>query len=1006
MLNAIAEYVPGGAHRDGNYQFLCLNLIVGLIGVCLNGFVLASSPSDVHAAPALPVTGGEVSKTWYFAEGRVGAGFEEFLTLANPDPGTNCSVTIQYLYSFGGSPTPHSTTVTVLVAHATRLTEIVNNDLHLQPSQATAANVSTMLTVNNGITPSCTGIVAERPMYFHYQGISSGSDVLGATSLSTTAYFADMQTQAGAITSFLTILNPPGGTSATVVAHYYSGGTQVGSQSMIVAAGMRGTLSPNGLGLPPHVAVVVTADHPVLIERPSYIHTVAEGNAGAVSSASVVVGEQQLASDLLFAEGYTGGAFQEYLALANVSGTGASAIVKFEYENGHYQSVMATIAPFSQTFLDVNQLTLHPVGACDTQPCITTPEVSVEITASAGIVAERQMYFRYHLSGSPLTAMGGTDVTGGDGSASNSLYIFAEGYTNTGYNEWLTLQDPTSNAEALYLTLINGYGHTYTTTVNVGAGSRGTVNITTLVAQHLVHSGDDVRGYEVSMTVQSANGTPFLAERPMYWNTAGSSFATQGGSDVIGAGGTQQIPLITWNMFDGDSQHSGVNSAETTLTPGNVGGLTRLWQQTLPVTADSSPVELPGVVTQSGTKDLLFVTTKAGSLLALDAATGTQVWRQDTHGVSSYTTSSPALDPSGQYVYGYGLDGKAHKYAVATGAEVTSGGWPETITLMPSVEKGSSALTTGNGYLYVTTSGYPGDAGHYEGHIVAVNLATGATSVFNSLCATIHQLLDSNPNDTNYCSDVQSGIWGRGGVVIDPVTHNVFVTTGNGLYTGNTGGDDYGDSVIELSPDLSRVIDTYTPSNYVSLRNNDQDLGSDAPALLPAQSGSSTPLMAVQGGKDTTVRLLNRQNLSGQGGPNHVGGELQAIHLPQGCDIDTHPAVWTDASNVTWVFIANFCGLSAFKVVTNGQGISTLQLIYTNSNSGSSPIIADGILFLQANGAILATNPTTGATLWNSTQPSAGGTIGGLHWQSPIVVNGHVYIPDDSGHFTMYGLTG
>ena len=458
-------------------------------------------------------------------------------------------------------------------------------------------------------------------------------------------------------------------------------------------------------------------------------------------------------------------------------------------------------------------------------------------------------------------------MTGGDGSASNSLYIFAEGYTNTGYNEWLTLQNPTANAETLYLTLINGYGHTYTTTVNVGAGSRGTVNITTLVAQHLVHSGDDVRGYEVSMTVQSANDTPFLAERPMYWNTAGSSFATQGGSDVIGAGGTQQMPLIAWNMFDGDSQHSGVNAAETTLTLGNVGGLTRLWQQALPVTADSSPVELPGVVTPSGTKYLLFVTTKAGSLLALDAATGTQVWRQDTHGVSSYTTSSPALDPSNQYVYGYGLDGKAHKYAVATGAEVTSGGWPVTITLMPSVGEGSSALTVGNGFLYATTSGYPGDGGHYEGHVVAINLTTGATSVFNSLCATIHQLLDSNPNDTNYCSDVQSGIWGRGGVVIDPVTHNVFVTTGNGLYTGNTGGNDYGDSVIELSSDLSRVIDTYTPSNYVALRNNDQDLGSDAPALLPAQSGSNTPLMAVQGGKDTTVRLLNRQNSPGKAVP-------------------------------------------------------------------------------------------------------------------------------------------
>jgi hypothetical protein len=35
--------------------------------------------------------------------------------------------------------------------------------------------------------------------------------------------------------------------------------------------------------------------------------------------------------------------------------------------------------------------------------------------------------------------------------------------------------------------------------------------------------------------VQTLNNSFFVAERPMYWNTFGiSSFATQGGSDIIG----------------------------------------------------------------------------------------------------------------------------------------------------------------------------------------------------------------------------------------------------------------------------------------------------------------------------------------------------------------------------------------------------------------------------------------------------------------------------------------
>jgi len=49
------------------------------------------------------------------------------------------------------------------------------------------------------------------------------------------------------------------------------------------------------------------------------------------------------------------------------------------------------------------------------------------------------------------------------------------------------------------------------------------------VIQHLYHNSDGYNGYEVSMAVQSSSG-PFIAERPMYWNAAG----TQGGSDVIG----------------------------------------------------------------------------------------------------------------------------------------------------------------------------------------------------------------------------------------------------------------------------------------------------------------------------------------------------------------------------------------------------------------------------------------------------------------------------------------
>lgn len=416
----------------------------------------------------------------------------------------------------------------------------------------------------------------------------------------------------------------------------------------------------------------------------------------------------------------------------------------------------------------------------------------------------------------------------------------------------------------------------FTTTANAS----GTITIQFITVQdNALVSGIEIIGENAGQSNSQSSNTGGITPTP----------TTQSGS--ISPGNE-----IAWPVFGGNGQHSGVNPDETTITANNVGNLTRLWQQTLPGTADGAPVELPHVTTPLGIKDLLFVTTKAGSLIATDANTGALVWHADTPG-SYITTSSPAIDPSGQFVYSYGLDGKVHKYKVGDGTEITNATWPATVTLLVNSEKGEPPITIANGYLYMTTAGHYGDGGHYEGHIIAVNLATGVETVFNALCANIQHLL--GPND---CSDVQAGIWGRGAPEVDPVTGNLYVTVGNGLFDPSK--HDYGDSVLELSPDLTKLLDSYTPSNFQDLQNRDQDLGSASPAILPKQANSLTPYMMVQAGKDSTLRLINRQNLSGQGGPNHVGGEIQALPLPQGDDVDTQPAVWTDASGVTWVFVS------------------------------------------------------------------------------------------------------
>jgi streptogramin lyase len=491
----------------------------------LSGGTPTASPSpsvSPTGTPSLPP--GPVNKTWYFAEGRVGAGFQEYLTLGNPDPANSCQVNIQYLYTPDGG-SAKTKNVPITVPAASRHTESVNGDLSISPTQTPAASLAAIVTVGAG---ACNGIVAERPMYYQWHGIDSGSDVLGLTHTGTTWNFGDIPT-GGGYSSFITILNP-GATAANVTATYYAGGNLVKSQNLQVAAGTRGTISPNGFGLPQHVAAVITSDQPVVVERPAYFSNISGGNAGTVSGGADVVGVQALANDWLFAEGYTGSGFQENLVISNVdtvANTTASVTINLEYGNGTKTPFLVTVAPKSQVIWNVNS-----AGG-------PTHEVSAEVTSTgAKILVERQMFFQYHhtVNGITTLAKGGSDVIGQVGPGAHASYSFAEGYTNKGYNEWLVLQNPTATAETIYVTLVNSKGHTYTPPgYVVPAHSRYTIDITAVVVQHLVQPGDNYQGYEVSMTVQTLNNSFFVAERPMYWNTSGiSSFATQGGSDIIG----------------------------------------------------------------------------------------------------------------------------------------------------------------------------------------------------------------------------------------------------------------------------------------------------------------------------------------------------------------------------------------------------------------------------------------------------------------------------------------
>jgi hypothetical protein len=250
------------------------------------------------------------------------------------------------------------------------------------------------------------------------------------------------------------------------------------------------------------------------------------------------------------------------------------------------------------------------------------------------------------------------------------------------------------------------------------------------------------------------------------------------------------------------------------------------------------------------------------------------------------------------------------------------------------------------------------------------------------------------------CSpETMGAIWARPGIVYDPYHDRILMSTGNGTFLPAS--HLWGDTVFSLNPDGSgsggNPLDSYTPSNYQHLQDTDLDLGSTAPAILPPIN-SNYPHLAVQGGKDGVLRLINLDQLSGQSGVGHTGGEVFTLTVPMGGGILTQPAVWVNpVDSSIWVFVSNGAGLAGLQVVISPAGNPSLVTRWTSSG-GTSPLIANGVLFIARNSLVRALKATDGSLLWSDNH------IGSIHWESPVVANGVLYLTDQTGHLTAYSL--
>ena len=336
-------------------------------------------------------------------------------------------------------------------------------------------------------------------MYFNYQEAwQGGHNTIGATSTSSTWYFAEGYTGSG-FDAWLTLQNPNGAAATVTLTYYYRGGG-IQTKTKTVAANSRETINVNDdAGENQEVSIKVDSTQPLVAERPTYFNYQSKWQGGHNT-----IGATSTNSTWYFSEGYTGDGFEQWLTLQNPNAASATATITYYFRGGGTPVTRTkTVLANSRETVSVNS----DVGS--------NKEVSIKVTSTQPLIAERPMYFDYQNKW-----QGGHNTIGV--TTPVNQWFFAEGYTGSGFEEWLTLQNPNSVAATATITYTYRDGTTpVTMTQTIPANSRETVSVN-------VAAGSNK---EVSIKVDSTE--PIIAERPMYFNYQSK---WQGGHNTIGFG--------------------------------------------------------------------------------------------------------------------------------------------------------------------------------------------------------------------------------------------------------------------------------------------------------------------------------------------------------------------------------------------------------------------------------------------------------------------------------------
>ncbi len=522
-------------------------------------------------------------------------------------------------------------------------------------------------------------------------------------------------------------------------------------------------------------------------------------------------------------------------------------------------------------------------------------------------------------------------------------------------------------------------------------------------------------------------------------------------------------------MWKGDPSGIGLYGSESTLTPTNVNpsGFGMLGQFQADGLIMAQPLYVSNLKLADGsTHNLVIVVTEHDSVFALDVdalaqGNATPLWQRGyidpNNGI---TTMSDSFGGANAFEGEVGITGTPYIDA-DTGAlyfvtTLTRNGVPEQwlraidvrtgndfgpggvkiaasmpgdgpgsangqIAFDPSLHNQRAGLMKAGSSILVAWGSFS-DWDIWHGWLMAFDASTlQLTAAFNSTPQS--QAVDSSGN-----SGAGGAIWQGGASPSVDAKGNIYVNAGNGGFNIDSGGKNYGNTLLKLGLNGGsfQVLDSFTPFNSDCINLTDLELGSGGLALLPNDSFVTGHLGAVYN-KEGRLFIVNLDKLGGfnSSGDNQIPMEVmvgsQTCSPTDSPDVTEgptwnrlygNPAYW---NGNLYVGVANG-PLKQYQFqngLPNPTPVAVSPSAYgyrggnsvVSANGNQSGIVWVNEKYIGDQGILHAYDATNVANeLWNSNMNSARDALGtGIGFGVPVVANGRVMVASDTV-LNLFGL--